>query len=87
VSGLAAAFADSVRAALDQPDAAAEARLTALRTAMEAQPFIASVKHVLARRGVPIRPDMRAPMRPLTDDEAARLDAALETLSLPMTVG
>jgi dihydrodipicolinate synthase/N-acetylneuraminate lyase len=87
VSGLAAAFPDVVRAALDEPDAGAEARLTALRTAMEAQPFIASVKHVLARRGVPIRPDMRAPMRPLTDDEAARLDAALETLSLPMTVG
>ena len=87
VSGLAAAFPDIVRAALDQPDAAAEARLTALRTAMEAQPFIASVKHVLARRGVPIRPDMRAPMRPLTADEAARLDAALETLSLPIGVG
>jgi dihydrodipicolinate synthase/N-acetylneuraminate lyase len=87
VSGLAAAFPDVVRAALDQPDAAAEARLTALRTAIEAQPFIASVKHVLARRGVPIRPDMRAPMRPLTDDEAASLDAALETLSLPMGVG
>ena len=82
VSGLAAAFPDVVRAALDAPDAAAEARLTALRGAMEAQPFIASVKHALARRGVPIRPDMRAPMRPLTAAETAALDGALDRLEL-----
>lgn len=80
VSGLAAAFPDVVRAAVDQPDAKAEARLTALRSAMERQPFIASVKHVLGRRGVPVRPDVRAPMRPLTADEAAALDAHLEEL-------
>ena len=78
VSGLASAFPHVVRGALDQPDAAAEARLTALRSMMEAQPFIAAAKHMLARRGVPIRPDMRHPMRPLTPDEASVLDAALE---------
>ncbi len=82
VSGLAAAFPDVVRAALDRPDADAEARLAELRTAMEAQPFIASAKHVLARRGMPVRPDMRAPMRPLTADEAAGLDARLAALGL-----
>jgi dihydrodipicolinate synthase/N-acetylneuraminate lyase len=80
VSGLAAAFPDEVRAALDQPDAAAEARLTALRATMEAQPFIASAKHVLGRRGVPVKPDMRAPMRALTEDEARSLDEALDAL-------
>jgi dihydrodipicolinate synthase/N-acetylneuraminate lyase len=80
VSGLAAAFPDVVRAALDSPDADEEARLQALRTAMEAQPFIASVKHVLARRGVPVRQDMRAPLRPLSGVESARLDEALDRL-------
>jgi 4-hydroxy-tetrahydrodipicolinate synthase len=80
VSGLAAAFPDLIRAALDAPDAAAEERLGALRSVMEAQPFIAAVKHALTRRGVPIRSDMRAPMRALTEDEAGRLDAALERL-------
>jgi dihydrodipicolinate synthase/N-acetylneuraminate lyase len=80
VSGLAAAFPDVVRAALDQRDADAEARLSALRQAMEGQPFIASVKHVLARRGVPVKPDVRAPMRPLTPEEARSLDAALDQL-------
>jgi dihydrodipicolinate synthase/N-acetylneuraminate lyase len=83
VSGLAAAFPDVVRAALDQPDAAAESRLAQLRSTMEAQPFIASAKHVLAQRGVPIRPDMRAPMRALTTAEAAALDARLAELSRP----
>ncbi len=80
VSGLAAAFPDVVRAALDAPDAAAEARLAALRSAMEAQPFIASAKHVLAHRGVPVRPDMRAPMRPLSRVEGASLSTALEAI-------
>jgi dihydrodipicolinate synthase/N-acetylneuraminate lyase len=83
VSGLAAAFPDVVREALDRPDATAEGRLTALRSAMEAQPFIASAKHLLARRGVPVRPDMRAPMRPLTPGEASALDSRLAELSLP----
>lgn len=81
VSGLAAAFPDVVRAALDEPDGA-EARLRGLRAAMEAQPFIASVKHVLSRRGVPVKPDMRAPLRPLTAEEGSSLDAALAGLDL-----
>lgn len=82
VSGLGAAFPDVVRAALDQPDADVRDRLTALRGAMEGQPFIASVKHVLARRGVPVQPDMRAPMRPLTADEVTALDTKLAELNL-----
>ncbi len=86
VSGLAAAFPEVVRAALDNPDATAEQRLRALRNTMEVQPFIASVKHVLARRGVPINADMRAPMRGLTDGEASRLDAALAALEMAATV-
>jgi dihydrodipicolinate synthase/N-acetylneuraminate lyase len=80
VSGLAAAFPEVVRVALDAPDAAAEARLQALRSAMETNPFIASVKHVLRRRGVPINPDLRAPLRALTDTEGAALDAAFGLL-------
>lgn len=80
VSGLAAAFPEVVRAALDTPDDAAEGRLRALRDAMEAQPFIAAVKHVLRRRGVPVNPDLRSPMRRLTEAEASALDASLDAL-------
>lgn len=87
VSGLAAAFPEVVRAALDAPDAAAEERLGTLRAAMEAQPFIAAVKHVLRRRGVPVNPDLRAPMRRLTDAEALALDASLVILDPAIAVG
>jgi dihydrodipicolinate synthase/N-acetylneuraminate lyase len=80
VSGLAAAFPEVVRAALDAPDTAAEARLRTLRSAMEAHPFIASVKHVLRRRGVPLNPDLRAPLRALTEAEGAALDSVLGEL-------
>jgi len=80
VSGLAAAWPDVVRSALDAPGDAAADRLQAVRSAMEAQPFIAAAKHVLARRGVPVGPDLRAPMRRLTAEEVERLDAALASL-------
>ena len=82
VSGLAAAFPDVVRAVLDDPSSAGASRLEALRGVMEAHPFIPSVKHVLGRRGVPVRADVRAPLQPLTGVQASRLDAALEDLGL-----
>jgi dihydrodipicolinate synthase/N-acetylneuraminate lyase len=47
---------------------------------METHPFIASVKHVLRRRGVPINSDLRAPMRALTEPEGAALDSVLGEL-------
>ena len=76
VSGMAAAFPDVVRAALDSADDAAGARLIAVRGALEASgQFIAAVKHVLGMRGVPVGPGMRAPLRGLTGAEGSRLEA------------
>lgn len=81
VSGMAAAFPDVVRAALDAADDAAGARLAELRAAMEASgQFIAAAKHVLGARGVPVGPAMRAPLRALTHEEAGALGRALEPL-------
>jgi dihydrodipicolinate synthase/N-acetylneuraminate lyase len=81
VSGMAAAFPDVVRAALDRPDDAAE-RLTEVRAAMEASgQFIAAAKHVVGRRGVPVDRGMRAPLRRLTEAETRALDAATERLT------
>jgi dihydrodipicolinate synthase/N-acetylneuraminate lyase len=78
VSGMAAAFPDVVRSALDAPDDGAAARLRELRAAMEASgQFIAAAKQVLGMRGVPVGPDMRAPLRRLTADEAEILEAAI----------
>jgi dihydrodipicolinate synthase/N-acetylneuraminate lyase len=75
VSGMAAAFPDVVRASLDDPSAANEERLRSLRSALEASgQFIAAAKHVLGVRGVPVGTGMRAPLRPLRQDERERLE-------------
>jgi dihydrodipicolinate synthase/N-acetylneuraminate lyase len=78
VSGMAAAFPDVVRHALDAADEAATADLAALRSAMEASgQFIAAAKHALGLRGVPVRPDVRRPLRQLTAEEAASFERAV----------
>jgi len=48
--------------------------LEALRDGLEQFPFHAAAKHVLARRGVPITEEVRAPLRELTEDERQALD-------------
>lgn len=85
VSGMASAFPDVVREALDIADEAAGARLLSLRTAMEAGgQFIAAAKHVLGMRGQPISGGMRAPMRGLSAAEAAQLEAAVAGFVAPV---
>ncbi len=79
VSGMAAAFPDVVRACLDAADEAAGIRLTALRRSLEATGhLIPAAKHALGRRGIPVGPAVRLPLRTLTPSETATLDAALE---------
>ena len=84
VSGMAAAFPEIVRQALDDPTPEAADRLHRVRAIMEASgQFIAAAKSVLGVRGVPVRPDMRAPLRPLSSAEKSALEAgAAEILAL-----
>jgi dihydrodipicolinate synthase/N-acetylneuraminate lyase len=70
VSGLAAAFPDLIVGLVR--DRAGKVGET--RAALERFPFQAAVKHVLGRRGVPVRPDVRAPLRVLTETEREELD-------------
>jgi dihydrodipicolinate synthase/N-acetylneuraminate lyase len=73
VSGLAAVFPEQVvRLVRERAGDVGETR-----AALERFPFQAAAKHVLGRRGVPVRGDVRAPLRPLRDDEQAELDAWL----------
>ena len=65
VSGLAAAF----------PEGGKPER----RQALERFPFHAALKTILGLRGVPVRPDVRAPLRTLTDDERVELEQWLES--------
>ena len=75
VSALAAAFPDRVAAVVDDPTEQGAAGLRDLRAAIDATQRHAALKRVLARRGVPIRPDVRGPLRGLSADEQARVDA------------
>lgn len=82
VSALASAFPELVAGAVREPGSA---DLAPVRAAMERFPLQAAAKLVLARRGVPIRPDVRRPLRTLTDEERKELEAWLES-SLPALV-
>jgi dihydrodipicolinate synthase/N-acetylneuraminate lyase len=79
VSALGSAFPELIAAALRDPEAA---DLAPVRIAMERFPLQAAAKVVLARRGVPIGPAVRRPLRTLTDEERMELDAWLESSSL-----
>jgi dihydrodipicolinate synthase/N-acetylneuraminate lyase len=74
VSALASAFPEVVAAAVrgEEVDAAG------LRAQVDRYPRHAALKHVLVRRGVSIREDVRPPLRALTADERVALDAQLE---------
>src|SRR6266496_1629077 len=72
VSALASAFPELVAAAVRDP---AAADLGPLRAVIERFPFQAAAKVVLGRRGVPIGPAIRRPLRTLTNKERTKLEA------------
>ena len=74
VSGLASVFPEAVADLVRDPSEAHAERAEQLRAALDRFPFQAAAKAVAARRGVPMRPDVRAPLRPLSSDELARLE-------------
>jgi dihydrodipicolinate synthase/N-acetylneuraminate lyase len=75
VSGLGSVFPERVVALLRDGDG----DVGAIRAALDRFPFQAAAKYVLGRRGVPVREDVRAPLRRLRDDEKRELDAWLES--------
>ena len=78
VSGIAAAFPEIVAALVRDPTAERAQLAESLRATLSEQPFQASVKVALAMRGVPVQPDVRAPLRPLAVGVADRLRSRLE---------
>jgi dihydrodipicolinate synthase/N-acetylneuraminate lyase len=79
VSALASAFPERVAAAVRDPDGDEANGMGELRAAIERFPRHAALKHVVARKGVPMREDVRAPLRPLRADEREELDRWLES--------
>src|SRR4051794_21095449 len=78
VSALASAFPELIAAAVRNPDAA---DLGAVRAALERFPLQAAAKLVVARRGVPMEPHVRRPLRMLTDEERTELETWLASSS------
>jgi dihydrodipicolinate synthase/N-acetylneuraminate lyase len=76
VSGLAAVFPEAVvRLVRERTGDVGE-----LRAGLERFPFQAAAKHALGARELPVRGDVRAPLRPLLAEERAQLDRWLESL-------
>ncbi len=74
VSGLAGVYPEVVAALVREPTQEHTDEAERLRTTLDGFPFQAAGKVVVGRRGVPIRPDVRAPLRGLTPAELERLD-------------
>ncbi len=73
VSGLASVYPEVVAGLVREPTPERAAEAERLRAELDRFPFHAAAKVVAARRGVPIRPDVRAPLRALTDSELTEL--------------
>jgi len=74
VSGLAASFPDAVVLIVRDRTAEAGERATVLRAELQRFPFHAASKTVLGLRGVPVAPEVRAPLRGLTDAERSEVE-------------
>jgi dihydrodipicolinate synthase/N-acetylneuraminate lyase len=74
VSGLAGCFPDAVAALVRDPTPEHGARVGALRASLQALPFQAASKVVLALRGVPVRGGVRPPLRGLREDEVVEVE-------------
>jgi dihydrodipicolinate synthase/N-acetylneuraminate lyase len=86
VSGVAAAFPEAVAALVSEPTPDRAHLVGALRAALSAQPFQASVKAALGLRGVPVAGDVRAPLRALAPDAVQRLADALHRVAGPAAI-
>src|SRR3990170_4158842 len=80
VSALASAFPAKVAAVVRDPTPEGAAHLAELRAFVERFPRQAALKRLLALQGVPVREDVRAPLRGLTVEEREELDAWAETV-------
>ena len=80
VSGVAGAFPESVAALVREPTAEREALVGSLRELLSRHTFQASVKAALALRSVPLREDVRAPLRPLHSEARRELGSELKRL-------
>ena len=73
VSGLASVYPEVVAALVRDPSPERGQEAERLRATLDRFPFHAAAKTVVGRRGIPLGPDVRAPLRRLTEAELAEL--------------
>jgi dihydrodipicolinate synthase/N-acetylneuraminate lyase len=78
VSGLATAFPEVVAELVHDRSRAAHEAVLMLRDRLQPMPFHAALKTIVAARGVPVREDVRPPLRGLTPGERAETLAILD---------
>jgi dihydrodipicolinate synthase/N-acetylneuraminate lyase len=81
VSGLATAFPSIVASLVHERSAEADGLVKALRDGLQGMPFHAALKETLVARDVLTVPDVRPPLRGLTDDERSRVAALVARVS------
>jgi dihydrodipicolinate synthase/N-acetylneuraminate lyase len=74
VSALAAVYPEKIAALVRDRTPALAAEVEELRETLDRFPFHAAAKAIVARKGVPLRGDVRAPLRQLMPDELAALE-------------
>jgi dihydrodipicolinate synthase/N-acetylneuraminate lyase len=79
VSGLASSFPDAVVPLVREPTPEAGERAAVLRAELQRFPFHAASKAALGLRGVPVGPEVCAPLRGLTDAERAEVQRIVAT--------
>jgi dihydrodipicolinate synthase/N-acetylneuraminate lyase len=77
VSGLAAAFPELIAALVRERSRDAHRAVIRIREVLDGLPFHAALKAILAERGLPVRVDVRAPLRPLTREERTEVVGVL----------
>jgi dihydrodipicolinate synthase/N-acetylneuraminate lyase len=82
VSALATAFPEIVADLVHSRSREAHRAVTAIREALRTLPFQSALKTIAAERGVPIRPDVRAPLRQVTGEERAEAMALLDQMGV-----
>jgi dihydrodipicolinate synthase/N-acetylneuraminate lyase len=87
VSALASALPREVAAVVRDPSPEGARRLGELRTFVERFPRQAALKRLLALQSVPVREDVRAPLRALTQEERDELDSWYGALVAVATPG
>ena len=80
VSGLAAAFPEPVVRLVKRPAGGLGAQVAGVRAALQRLPVPGAMKAALALRGVPVRGDVRRPLRALTVEERAEVAALVDGL-------